>query len=162
MAAGGAQASNAGGDGGQGMEDVCAGLPTQRKESNICPISNATLGSSGTELLVRRKLTFSCVYELSLWFTLGLIFSPHSSLLLQSAILHFKGNNIFLHFLLCWDFFLFISEMLLKMNRISSPHLPVLYLFLVTLEVDVACPCFWGTRDIHQGEHILLELAKNT
>lgn len=104
MAAGGAQASNAGGDGGQGMEDVCAGLPTQRKESNICPISNATLGSSGTELLVRRKLTFSCVYELSLWFTLGLIFSPHSSLLLQSAILHFKGNNIFLHFLLCWDF----------------------------------------------------------
>lgn len=76
MAAGGAQASSAGGDGGQGMEDVCAGLLMQRKESNICPISNARLGSSGTELLVRRKLTFSCVYELNLWFTLGLIFSP--------------------------------------------------------------------------------------
>lgn len=60
--------------------DECLGLPTQRKESNVCPISNIMLDSCGTELLVRRKLTFSCIYELSLSFALFLIFSP---LLLQ-------------------------------------------------------------------------------
>lgn len=45
---------------------IRVGLPTQRKESNICPISNTMLDSRGTELLVRRKLTFSCIYELNL------------------------------------------------------------------------------------------------
>lgn len=74
MAAGGALGRA--GEGGQGMEGECVRLPTQRKESNVCPVSNAMLGSSGTELLVRRKLTFSCVYELNLWLTLGLISPP--------------------------------------------------------------------------------------
>lgn len=128
------------------MEDVCAGLPTQRKESNICPLSNATLGPSGTQLLVRRKLTFSCVYELSLCFTLGLIFSPLSPLLSQSAILHYKRNNIFFIFSFAEIFFFFNAAQ--DEQDFFSPQLSVLYPWLVTLEVDVSCPCFWGTRDI--------------
>lgn len=63
------------GEGGQrGEGRMCVSLPTQRKESNICAISNTMLESCGTELLVRRKLTFSCIYELNLYFALVLIF----------------------------------------------------------------------------------------
>lgn len=51
--------------------------PSYTEERIKClPISNIMLDSCGTELLVRRKLTFSCIYELSLSFALFLIFFP--------------------------------------------------------------------------------------
>lgn len=98
-----------------GVEDACVSLPTRRKESNICPVSNTTLDSCGTELLVRRKLTFSSLYELNLEFALVLVgfFSPSCY-----RVQYFISPEITFSSFSPWcDVF----KVPLKMNRPSSP-----------------------------------------
>lgn len=143
MAAGGALGRA--GEGGQGMEGECVRLPTQRKESNVCPVSNAMLGSSGTELLVRRKLTFSCVYELNLWLTLGLISPPcpPSCYRVQYSV---SKEITFSSF--SPSLFFFFSSNAAQDELGFFPSAFQALSLACHAGSGCCCPCLWGTRDI--------------